>query len=80
MGEENTITAAKVLIAVKEMEAGLAAGCGEIRHEMLKPLNKVIWLTCMRQAAWCSGRGPEDWQAGVIIPIDKKGDSGECTK
>jgi len=40
LGEENTITAAEVSLAVKTLKAGKAAGCDEIRPEMLKALNR----------------------------------------
>jgi len=36
-GEENTITAAEVFLAVKTLKA---AGCDEIRPEMLETLNR----------------------------------------
>jgi len=31
------------------------------------------------QMAWCSERALKDWQTGVIIPINKKGDRSECS-
>jgi len=44
---------------------------------MLKALNKgVLYLTCVCQVAWCSGRALEDtW---VIIPTHQIGDRNEC--
>ena len=68
-GDENTITAAKVL-AVKILKA---AGCNEIRPEMLEALKQgIIWLTHVCQVAWCSVIAPKDWQTGVIIPIQRE--------
>jgi len=72
-------TAAEVFPAAKTLKAGKAAGCDEIRPEMLKALNRrVIWLSHARQVAWCSVR-PKDWHTGVIISIRMKGDRKECT-
>jgi len=46
---------------------------------MLKSLEKrVLWLTRLFQAALSSGRALKDWQIGMIIPIRKKADRGEC--
>jgi len=56
-GEENTITAAEVSLAVKTLKAKKAVGCDEIRPEMFKALTQeVLWLTHVCQVAWCSGR------------------------
>jgi len=45
-GGKNTITAAEVFLDVKALKSGKAAGCDEIRPEMLKTWNRgVLWLT-----------------------------------
>jgi len=61
LGEENTITAAEVFPTVKSLKAGKAAGCNEIRPEILKVLIQVFLLARMCQVAWCSRREPKDW-------------------
>jgi len=38
--EENTITATKVFPVVKTLKARKAAGCDEMRPEMIKALNR----------------------------------------
>jgi len=79
LGEENTITEAKAFPAVKTLRAGKVAACDEIRPEMLKALNQgVLWLTCVGQMAWYSGRAPKCWQIEMIFPIHYKGDRREC--
>ena len=40
--EENTNIAVEVFLAVKILKTGKAAECDEIRHEMLKALNKGV--------------------------------------
>jgi len=76
-GEENTITATEASLAVKTLKA---AGCDEIRPDMLKALNQgVLWLTRVCHVTWCSGRSPKDWQTGVIIPNTKEETESECT-
>jgi len=49
------------------------------RHEMLKALNRGLWLTLVCQVAWSCWRALRDWQTGVIIPIHKKEDRREYT-
>jgi len=46
LGEENSITATEVFLVVKTLKAVKAAGCDEIRPEMLKALDReeVHWL------------------------------------
>jgi len=59
---------------------GKAAGCYEIRPEMLKALNReVLWPTRLCEVAWCSVKTPKDGQTGVIIPMCKKRDRSKCT-
>ena len=72
MGKKHTIAAAEVSLAVKTLNA---AGCDEIRPEMLKGLNHegVLWLTRVRQVAWSSAKVPKDWQTGAIIPLHRRG-------
>ena len=78
--EEMIITAAEVLQPVKTLKAGKAAGCDEIRPEILKALNQgVLWLSHVCQVAWCSGSALKGWKYGVIIPIHKKGARSECS-
>ena len=79
LGEENPIIAEQVLLAVKTLKDGKATGYDEIQPEVLKALNRIPWLTHICQVAWCSGRAPNDWQTGVIIPIHKKADRTERT-
>jgi len=67
-GEENTIThAAKVFLVVKTLKIGKAAGFNEIRPEMFKALNGVLWLIRVCHLAWCSGRTEKDWLIEVIV-------------
>jgi len=76
LGEENAITAIEVFPAVKTLKA---AGCGEIRPEMLKALNEgMIWLTRVCQVAWWFRKAPapKDWQTGVMILNTQKGRKG----
>jgi len=78
--EEMIITAAEVLQPVKTLKAGKAAGCDEIRPEILKALNQgVLWLSHVCKMAWCSGSALKGWKYGVIIPIHKKGARSECS-
>jgi len=47
-------TAAEVFLAVKTLKS---ACCDKIRPEMLKAFNRqILWLICVCQVAWCSGR------------------------
>jgi len=48
---------------------------------MLEVLDRgVYWLTSVCHVAWCTERGPKDWQTGVIIPMRKKEDRSECNE
>jgi len=79
--KEISITATKILLAVKTLKAGMRAGCNEIRSEILKTLNRegILWLTCLCQLALCSGRTTNVWETEVIITIHKHVDRSECT-
>jgi len=81
VGEIPLIPLADVAWAVKALKSGKAAGVDEIRPEMLKALGIVglEWLTRVFNVAWTTGRAPEDWQIGVVIPLFKKGDQRECS-
>ena len=70
LGKENTITAAEVTL-----KGDKGAGYDAIRPEMPKALNRqrVLWLICVCQVAWCSGKWSNNWEFGVIIPIHMKG-------
>jgi len=37
---------------------------------------RALWLSRVFQVALCSARAPKNWQASMIIPIRKKGDTG----
>ena len=67
--------------AIRGLKSGKAADEDEIRSKMLKALNGegVRRLTKVCQVEWKLGKTPKDWQTGVIIPINKKGDRKECT-
>ena len=67
-------------MAIKGIKCGKAAGEDEIRSEMSKALTGkgILWLTRVCQVAWKYGKTLTDWQAGVIIPIFKKGDYKQC--
>jgi len=68
--EEITIAAVEVPLAVKPLKA---AGCDEIRPEMLRALNRgVLCLTLVYQVIWFCERLPKEWQTGVIIPTHNK--------
>ena len=61
LGEENTITAAKIVLAVKMLNPGIVSGCDEIRTEILAAFNRGdIWLTRVYQAPWCFGKSPKE--------------------
>jgi exonuclease III len=78
---ENNPTQAEVEAAIKSLKPGKAAGVDEIRPEMLKALGKggLRWLTRVLEIAWKTGKVPQDWQTGVVVPIFKKGDQRECS-
>jgi len=57
---------------VKTLQTLSVAGYDEIRPEMLKALNRVLWLSLMCQLAWFSGRELKNWQNGVIIQSTKR--------
>ena len=38
----------------------------------------VAWLHRIITVAWNSGSAPKEWQAGVVVPIFKKGDQKDC--
>ena len=78
--EEAILSEVEVAQAIKSLKAGKAAGCDEIRPEMLKALGRggILWLTRVCQVAWSLGKVPKDWQTGVMIPIHKKGSQREC--
>jgi len=70
LGEENTIIADEVFLAVTTLQA---AFCNEIRTEMLKTLNRrVLSLACVCQVVCCSVNASEDWKTGMIIRIPKR--------
>lgn len=52
----------------------------EIRPEMLKVLDivRVLLLTHLFSVMWRLGTVPVEWQAGVVVPIFKKGDLRLC--
>ena len=79
--EMESLTAAEVATAIKQLKSGKAAGGDEIRPEMLKSLTweGILWLTRVCRLAFKLGKTPKDWQTGVIIPIYKKGDHKQCT-
>ena len=80
-GKEEVFTSTKVAVVIRGLKSGKSAGEDEIQPEMLKALNVegVRWLTRLCQVTWKLGKTQKDWQAGVIIPIYKKGDCKECT-
>jgi len=47
LGEEYTNAVAEVFLAVKTLNAGKAAGCDEIRLEIVTALNRerFLWMT-----------------------------------
>lgn len=75
------ISLVEVMAAVRALKSGKAAGVDEIRPEMLKSLSNygLHWLTRICSVAWKSGKAPEDWQTGVVVPIFKKGDQRDCS-
>ena len=81
LGEEEVFTAAEVTTAITGIKSGKAAGEDEIRPEIMKALTGegILWFTRECQVAWKFGTTPKNCQAGVIIPIFKKGDRKQCT-
>jgi len=43
-GKENTITAPEVFLAVKTLKAGKAGGYNEIRPDMLKAMDRELFI------------------------------------
>ena len=47
--------------------------CDWIQPEILKALDwGVLWLTCVCQVAWCSGRALRDWQTRVTYAQERR--------
>ncbi|GAB0086845.1 Reverse transcriptase domain [Sergentomyia squamirostris] len=78
--DESSPSFEEVLQVISSLKSGKAAAIDEIRSEMLKHLGVegTMWLTRVIRVAWLSGRVPEDWQVGVIVPIFKKGNRKDC--
>ncbi len=77
-GEFSEKEVGEALASMKKKKA--ADGCG-FRAELLQAGAKqlVPTLTGLFNRIWMSGDFPGDWNEGVLVPIFKKGDAGECS-
>jgi len=66
--------------AVKRLKSGKSAGIDDIQPELLKNGGRELIksLTCLCNMTWSTGEVPRDWRDGIIIPIPKKGNLGDC--
>ena len=78
---ENTkIGISEIRSIVNNLKNGKAAGVDDIRAEMIKNSGEmgIWWLYDIIDLAWETGKVPDDWTKGVIVPIYKKGDKKVC--
>jgi hypothetical protein len=78
--ELNDITEKEVEEAVRKLKNGKSAGIDEIQPELLKNGGRemIRVLTHLCNMIWSTGQVPRDWCDGIIIPIPKKGNLGDC--
>lgn len=66
----------ELVAAVKKLKNNKACGLDRISAETIKaggaPMNQL--LLHIINTAWTQGKVPEDWSAGLITPVFKKGD------
>jgi len=79
LGEASPISLVEVAEVVKKLSSGKVPDVDEIGPEMLKALDRLLWLTRLVNVAWRSGTVPVAWQTGVVVPIFKKGDRRVCS-
>ena len=80
-GPIEELTRKEIIEALKKMKTGKAAGCSEIKADMIKVLEEVgvDILYEVIGAVWEDETMPDDWSRSEIIPIFKqKGDPMEC--
>jgi hypothetical protein len=75
------ITEAEVVEPMKSMKSRKAADELGFRAELLQAGVEELasTLTVMFNKIWKSGEIPKEWNEGVLVPIHKKGDMGECS-
>jgi Reverse transcriptase (RNA-dependent DNA polymerase)/Endonuclease/Exonuclease/phosphatase family len=74
------ITEKEVEEAVKRLKNGKSAGIDNIQPELLKSGGRemIKTLAHLCNIIWRTGEVPRDWRDGIIIPIPKKGNLGDC--
>uniref|UniRef100_A0A1Y1M0F5 Reverse transcriptase domain-containing protein n=2 Tax=Photinus pyralis TaxID=7054 RepID=A0A1Y1M0F5_PHOPY len=79
--EDSNIQMEELRKTIKYIKKGKSAGHDKINAEMLKNLGArgTEMLTKIFNKAWTTGKVPEDWKLGIIIPLFKKGDSRDCS-
>jgi hypothetical protein len=75
------ITEAEVVEAIKSMKRRKAADVLGFRAELLQAGVEELasTLTVLFNKMWRSGEFPKEWNGGVLVPIHKKGNMGECS-
>lgn len=78
--EEEEVQIEEVLVAVKMLKRGKAAGHDKITAEMIQNMGGKGYklLTELYNKIWLGERIPEDWEIGIVVPLFKKGDSKDC--
>jgi hypothetical protein len=66
---------------IKSMKRRKAADVLGFRAELLQAGVEELALTptVLFNKMWRSGEFPKEWNEGVLVPIHKKGDMGECS-
>lgn len=79
-GEEWIITEEEMMVAVRGMKNGKAAGEDGIVAELLKEMGAegIRQLLNLLNKCWREGVIPVEWSRSTICPIYKKGDKTEC--
>ena len=69
-------TSAELVVALRHMANGKAAGGSGIVAELLKAAFGTIcpYLIDLLNSIWTSGTVPAEWRNAVLVPIPKKGD------
>ena len=73
-------TKIEIQLALTQLKNGKAVGLYNINPEELKvdPKISVEMLYPLLEKIWKEEKIPEDWEAGLIIKIPKKGDLSNC--
>ena len=80
VGVDSEITLDELLLGLRSLKVGKAAGCDNIRPEMIQYLgergrNKLLRVCNM---VWKHNTVPSDWENALILPIYKKGSTSSC--